>query len=219
MARDFLNLEATPKNPSFEYQCVTPNDDIRSVIQIDVAIDGIAIVVEEGGAADLCIQAAPSIVETNTVDPVTPDRSIEQSEFFTPNEPNSPPKPELERSLSNERVKALELELQYLLSKMTRKDKVISDLQRQLTHSESQRQVSETNLTSCQQELRRSREETLLDGIRGMPVLNVNSLGTVCEGDCDGDQFLLPKVRTGNVPGCSGYYDEKKFEENQRRLL
>jgi hypothetical protein len=58
----------------------------------------------------------------------------------------------------------------------------------------------------------------LLDGIRGMPVLNVNSLGTVCEGDCDGDHFLLPKVRTGNVPGCSGY-DVKEFEENQRRLL
>jgi len=54
MSREWKTKEA--KRDGFLYSCLEPGDPSRSAIQIDVAIDGLTVAVQEGGAAWRCIQ-------------------------------------------------------------------------------------------------------------------------------------------------------------------
>lgn len=56
MSRAWKTGEATSSDESL-YKCVVPGNTSRSTIQIDVAIDGLAVVVKKGGRAEACIQA------------------------------------------------------------------------------------------------------------------------------------------------------------------
>ena len=93
--------------------------------------------------------------------PTTPARYInEPAEFLTSIEEDNSQESE-QSSSSDDHSRALELKLQHLSAKMIRKDKVISDLQRQLTNAESQVQISEKSLELSQLELKSSRDESL----------------------------------------------------------
>lgn len=54
MSREWKTSEADMDD--FLYSCLEPGDPERSAIQIDVAIDGLTVAVQEGGAASKCIQ-------------------------------------------------------------------------------------------------------------------------------------------------------------------
>lgn len=56
MSREWEDDEAAVQADGFTYQCVA-GDTSRSVIQVDVALDGISVVASGGGAAAVCIQA------------------------------------------------------------------------------------------------------------------------------------------------------------------
>lgn len=54
MSRSFHITEATSKN-GYDYQCRAPGDDLRSVIQIEVAVDAISVATSRRGVARECI--------------------------------------------------------------------------------------------------------------------------------------------------------------------
>jgi phosphate transport system substrate-binding protein len=53
-ASRWLDTEASTSN-GYVYQCLTPGDVSRSVIQIEIAIEAIAVATKKGGIADICI--------------------------------------------------------------------------------------------------------------------------------------------------------------------
>lgn len=55
------------------------------------------------------------------------------------------------------RVAALERELEFLRGKLARKDKVVSELQRQITHSDNAHEQTRQSLVQCQQDLQQSK--------------------------------------------------------------
>ncbi|GKY96600.1 hypothetical protein MPSEU_000619600 [Mayamaea pseudoterrestris] len=55
MSRQWREEEATQQDDGYTYDCVI-GDDSRSVIQIDVALDGISVVASGGGTAASCIE-------------------------------------------------------------------------------------------------------------------------------------------------------------------
>lgn len=57
MSRQWQDDEAATPSNGYIFHCVSPGDVNRSVIQIDIAIDVLAIVVKAGGEAAACIQA------------------------------------------------------------------------------------------------------------------------------------------------------------------
>lgn len=86
----------------------------------------------------------------NEVD--TPSKRLvgEEVQFFTPQETSFPASPvgvEVD-AISSERTKLVEQEFQRLRSKMSRKDKVIADLQRQLTQSDAKVERMERALSA-----------------------------------------------------------------------
>ena len=100
------------------------------------------------------------VVETS-LNPTTLARCInEPSEFFTTLEEQNSQESE-QSSSSDDQTREQELKLQHLSAKLIRKDKVISDLQRQLSHATSQVQISEKKLGLSQRELKTSRDESL----------------------------------------------------------
>ena len=88
----------------------------------------------------------------NTMD--TPSKRLvgEEVQFFTPQETPFPASPVGEEvdAISSERSKLVEQEFQRLRSKMSRKDKVIADLQRQLTQSDAKVERMERALSAGQ---------------------------------------------------------------------
>ena len=56
MSRDWKQSESTTQN-GWYHSCIFPGDSTRSVIQVDVAIDGLAVTTAKGGVADTCIKA------------------------------------------------------------------------------------------------------------------------------------------------------------------
>jgi hypothetical protein len=122
-----------------------------------------------GKPADLSVQTIlyPGLQSDDTIETlrelgVTPVKRLvaEEVEFYTPQE-NSHDTEAIDgaEASPNDRVKELEQELHRVLSKMSRKDKVISDLQRTLTQSNTKVQKTETSLSSCKIELELKRKE------------------------------------------------------------
>jgi hypothetical protein len=122
-----------------------------------------------GKPVDLSVQTIlyPGLRTDDTIETlgelgVTPVKRLvaEEVEFYTPQE-NSQDTECIEGAdaLPSDRVKELEQELKIVLSRMARKDKVISDLQRKLTQSDTKAQKTETSLSSCKIELELKRKE------------------------------------------------------------
>lgn len=109
--------------------------------------------------------ASPEAEPEPLVTPVKQVIGTRDAEFFTPRESlpqnklfdqGSPGDQETERV----RVLVLEQELQSMVAKLSRKDKVINDLQRQLVQSESRAQKAERKTVACQQTLQKTQEES-----------------------------------------------------------
>lgn len=86
--------------------------------------------------------------------PGTPDRSF----AATPESVNASTLSNMEDNNTN-RMEALEQEVMFLRGKLARKDKVVSELQRQLTKSDVAHEQTRQELKVCQQELKQSRDK------------------------------------------------------------
>jgi chromosome segregation ATPase len=85
-----------------------------------------------------------------SVEPTTPDsatslRSIESVQTKT--------------TTAQDRIAEMEEEMQFLRAKLTRKDKVVSELQRQITRSDTVFQKTKQSLSTTQQELKQCKQE------------------------------------------------------------
>lgn len=60
MSRQWKDTEAEKQADGYTYNCLI-GDTTRSAIQIDVAIDGLSVVVKSGGAAAGCLDKLPGL--------------------------------------------------------------------------------------------------------------------------------------------------------------
>jgi hypothetical protein len=99
-----------------------------------------------------------TVKESSIETPVKQHTRRADVEFFTPQE--TYPIRSGEDDQSDARFCALELELQQMRSKLSRKDKVVSDLQRQLTQTAAKVEKSERTISSYQKDLQRTLEDS-----------------------------------------------------------
>jgi hypothetical protein len=144
------------------FQLTTPNRLTRETLLLALGIANFS-----GKPADLTettvlypgLVQYPGLIVKDI--PETPVKHIIQRSddgFFAPEESIQPTNDNDEQT--SIRIRALELELQQTRSKLSRKDKVVSDLQRQLSQSDSKLQKTERNLSLYQQDLKKTLDDS-----------------------------------------------------------
>ena len=146
------------------FQLQAPNRITRESLLLALGIANYS-----GKPADLSVRTIlypglPTIDTTETLGDlgVTPVKGTlgEDVEFYTPQEHSYHVEGTEGTDISpNDRTKELEQELQRVLSKLARKDKVISDLQRKLVQADTKVQRTETSLSSIKIEMELKRKE------------------------------------------------------------
>jgi septal ring factor EnvC (AmiA/AmiB activator) len=90
----------------------------------------------------------------SSVPPLSPSASAAAAS--PPPSPQTPPPP----GENEDRVTVLERELEFLRSKLARKDKIVSELQRQITRSDASHEQTKQSLSNCQRDWKQSKGDS-----------------------------------------------------------
>ncbi|KAI2500527.1 hypothetical protein MHU86_13951 [Fragilaria crotonensis] len=140
------------------FQLVAPNRIAREMVLLAIGIANFA-----GNPADLTETTVlfPALAHAPRTSGTPLKQLIKKNEdlFFTPDQDASIPAIN-QAGEASARLRSLELELQHLRSKLSRKDKKVADLQRQLALSNSSLHKTEKDVASYRSDLQKKLEES-----------------------------------------------------------
>jgi hypothetical protein len=138
LALGIANYPGTPAQ--LDAQTILFREEPRSLLDDDASMSS--------ASCASSVQSAYSSHRSVSSVPQSPTGSL-------PSAPTTPMK--VGDHAEEDRVASLEKELEFVRTKLTRKDKVVSELQRQVAKSDSVYQLTKQSLSTCQQELKHSR--------------------------------------------------------------